>query len=221
MALRLPNSVFIHVPKTGGTWVHSALKAAQVPAQELGCRWHAGYLRDEPFHSCKHNAVNQVDTQGKFSFGFVRHPATYYQSFWCFRMRRGWVETNYFQRTLKNDSFEDFVRGVLSNRPGWVSHLFQGLLEGGGKSVDFIGKQENLVDDLITALHRAGESFDEAAIRNHPPKNVSSGLDEWKQRCVYSASLIREVERVERYAMERFEYPSMVRKHVPVHSVWH
>jgi len=187
------------------------VRACSVPYSLLGCNWHAGYL-DESFHACHHNGIREIDAEGCFTFGFVRHPATYYQSFWCYQMKRGWRRMH----QLQTDSFEKFVCTALEEHPhGWVSGIYRRLLGEEGE-VDFIGKQENLVDDVIAALRLAGESFDEHAVRNHPSKNVSSGLSEWKKRCVYSTTLLREVERLERYAMERFGYSSLVRTSFPL-----
>ncbi len=44
-----------------------------------------------------------------------------------------------------------------------------------GKALDFIGKQENLREDLIRALTLAGETFDKKKIMKVKRVNISSG----------------------------------------------
>lgn len=72
--------------------------------------------------------------------------------------------------------------------------------------LDFIGRYESLVEDLIRALRMAGETFDPALLRSVPPANVSSRLSDWAQRCLYTEELRAAMAESEREAMEIFGY---------------
>ena len=71
---------------------------------------------------------------------------------------------------LGDEDFNTFVRNVINKRPGYVSELFFSYTKSG---IDFIGKTENLVEDLIHVLARQGLEFDESRIQNLGRLNVS------------------------------------------------
>src|SRR5439155_11120636 len=69
MAIVLPQATFLHIPKCGGTWVVRAMAAAGLPMQVIPA-------------GCQHAIAA---TEGRFVFTFVRHPLTWYASFWKYR----------------------------------------------------------------------------------------------------------------------------------------
>ncbi|MEK7563136.1 MAG: sulfotransferase family 2 domain-containing protein [Patescibacteria group bacterium] len=204
MALLLPHSIFFHIPKTGGSWVRSAVSNAGIPVNEIikvPAKKHlsAGTL----MHTCP----TDVHLTDRFRFAFVRHPLTRYQSYWCFRMLHGWDSELQIDRICQNDNFEKFVWAVLTEAPeGWVTRNYCKFLGNDFRFLDFVGRMENLADDLVTALTLAGESFDEQALRATPPLNVSSVLPEWQVRCSYSPDLRAAVCKAEWRVMEHFGY---------------
>jgi hypothetical protein len=66
--------------------------------------------------------------------------------------------------------FNRFVRNVIDKCPGYVSQLYGRYTY---PKVDFIGKQENLRDDLIAVLRMRGLPFDEDYIKNAKEFGVS------------------------------------------------
>jgi hypothetical protein len=69
--------------------------------------------------------------------------------------------------------------------------------------IDFVGRTESLVDDLLDALARAGITVDEAAIRNTEKVNTSpSRID----RPEWDDELRNAVHRLEAPVFERFGY---------------
>ena len=195
MALMLPRSVFYHIPKTGGTWVRQAIKNAGIPTVELG---------DSPDPGVnKHNRFVSVDTMGRFTFAFVRHPLDWYVSFWSYRMRTGWKDEDCLDPYMSKD-FEEFMHGVLRNLPGQLSRRFEKYVGPPPGVLDFVGRQENLAEDLIRAVRSAGEEFDEGKILGTPPVNVSVN------RPGYSSDLLRAVLESEYPAMVRFGYASLL-----------
>ncbi|PIR53287.1 hypothetical protein COU76_01935, partial [Candidatus Peregrinibacteria bacterium CG10_big_fil_rev_8_21_14_0_10_49_10] len=79
MALILPRSAFFHIMKTGGTWVRSVCEKQRLSIEEVGDT-HKAY--------CELPDTELVSS--RFTFAFVRHPCSWYQSFWSWKMRTGW-----------------------------------------------------------------------------------------------------------------------------------
>lgn len=193
--LILQRAVFLHVPKTGGTWVEQALRMAGVEFEQ--------FIVDGD----QHGDLSYSPRPQAFTIAFVRNPLTLYQSYWRFKVDRGWDQRNPFDVECRADSFIDFVAGVVRQHPGWCSQMFEDYVGPPTAPISFIGRFENLADDLVTALRLCGEQFDEAALRSTPPANVSRTpltLCQWRQ------DLITTVAKSEVSAMTRFGYASGV-----------
>ncbi len=186
----LPHSIFFHIPKTGGIWVRKAIENAGIPAVEVGEGTGAAQ---------QHNRYWQVDRAGKFTFAFVRHPLTWYPSFWNYRMLTGWQMTD-LADPFMSLSFEKFVWNVLRHDPGHLSKRYEGRLGPAPSVLDFVGRMENLASDLVKALRLAGEEFDEAKLLQTSRQNVSL------LQPVYSDRLREAVLESERKSLERFGY---------------
>lgn len=191
MALMLPHSIFFHIPKTGGTWVREAIKNAGISTQEVGA--------SPEFIQNKHNRYVRVDRAGKFTFAFVRHPLTWYSSFWSYRMEQGWKQDDPADPFL-GPSFEGFVRRILRGFPGHVSWRYEHYIGPEPGVLDFVGKMENLAADLVKALRLAGEEFDEQKILSTPRQHES------RLRPVYSDRLKDAVLKSEQRGLKRFGY---------------
>lgn len=191
MALMLPKSVFFHVPKTGGMWVRRAIRNAGLPAVELT---HSSIPAAN-----LHNRFSQVDAGGKFTFAFVRNPADWYPSFWCYCMSDGWKNEDQLDPYMSED-FGEFMRRVLRHLPGQLSRRFREYVGPAPGVLDFVGRCESLTEDLVRALRLAGEEFDEEKIRSTPAENVSV------RRPDYAPDLLRAVLESEAEAMIRFGY---------------
>jgi hypothetical protein len=175
MAIVLPQCTFLHNPKCGGTWVISALTAAGIP------------FRIEP-EGFPHEVAA---TEGRFVFTFVRHPLTWYASFWNYRWKCA-VEQQaepfevYLQQAAKRRempiddclvnergvpvSFPAFIEHCLARHSRFVSRCHSEFTD----KAHFVGRFESLVDDLLLALGEAGVTFDPDIIRRTPKVNVSS-----------------------------------------------
>lgn len=204
MALLLPNSMFIQVPKTGTGWVQRALTDAGVkwehtPGQDT---WHAGF-----------DQVKQHLGERTHVFGFVRRPEVWLGSVWSYWMQdhesgrdhaqrhkdAGWsVEAEMMD--LIPCSFQAFVVWSEERSPGWVTRAMLGRLDG----ADWIGRQEDLCEDLIKALRYCGETFDEEAIRRRPPHNVNGQLAMWRERQGWTPTMRAIVDEAEAEMLRRF-----------------
>jgi len=63
------------------------------------------------------------------------------------------------------EDFNKFIAGCVKYHPGFLSKYYDEWL---GIPMDFVGRYENLVSDLLKALLLAGQPHDEGFIRTHP-----------------------------------------------------
>ncbi|TRX02896.1 sulfotransferase family 2 domain-containing protein [Candidatus Methylobacter oryzae] len=189
--LILQNSVFLHYPKTGGTWVRNAIAASGINCDNFAI--------DENIHL----GLKECPYQDKFKFTFVRHPVNLYRSYWQYKMTHGWDEKNPLDINCQSGCFQEFVRRVLDQYPGCYSKSFLDFIGHPDHEIEFIGRNENLVEDLITALRNAGETFDENAIKTFPRQNVSN---QSKFPANYSSQLESEVREAESIIINMFKY---------------
>jgi hypothetical protein len=180
-------AVFLHVPKAGGTWVTDVLKRQGLIRRRFAHE-HAGIDLAMIWLS-RHRWLNTPP----YIFCFVRNPLSWYESFFAFMSdpkidwrewgssasgpARGW-HPNYMLNGCCSSDFNTFVRNVIRKRPGYVTEFFGWYAK---PPIAFVGKQENLADDLIAALRGCKAEFDEDAIRRSAPLNVSAGAHaiEW------------------------------------------
>jgi hypothetical protein len=197
MALILPKSMFLHIPKTGGIWVRNAIKKADIDTFEYG-EQHSHFdellkYRDKQFY------------ENRFIFTFIRHPLSWYQSRWAFRMKHGWQMRHPLDFNCASNNFCEFVKNCIEYKPaGWVSWLYGSFINKVPGEV-FVGKQENLSGDLISALHDAGEIFDEQLITDTDRANVSDMYGKSsKDTAVYTVDLIDKVLDVEKSVINKY-----------------
>lgn len=214
MAELLSNgAVFIHVPKTGGTWVTRAMRHHGLSRGQIGwkhalpehidhvVRYHGlHFLRRWAFRGLTPGALRAA-----FKFVFVRNPVTWYESWWKFRAGN-WdsfrPQPEEPQRPIDdcgNDDFDTFLGNVLDRHPGHLSRMYARYTD----RTDFVGRYERLLPDLLRALAAAGAAADASQIACFPQQNISRarlGLPEWDP--VTLARLIA----AERDAIERYGY---------------
>jgi len=191
-----PRMVFIHVPKTGGTWLTHAVSAAGVavaaPDPEGG--------RSYSPHG--HADLRDTGVTGRVSVAFVRHPLDWWRSYWGHRMRAGWVEDNPVDAAA-HDDFNEFVLRMLDRHAGHFTELvrrFVGLPE---PEVDFVGRYERLTVDAERALRLGGERFHAGVLRAHPRENAN---DYARFPASYRPEVAALLAQAERETIERF-YP--------------
>ncbi|MEQ8822379.1 MAG: sulfotransferase family 2 domain-containing protein [Sumerlaeia bacterium] len=200
MALMLKcGAVFLHVPKTGGSWVTEVLQGCDLVAYEVGAKH--GYLdqvleypkifSQQNFKRClKRGPFWHQEVMQAFKFGIVRHPLKWYESWFKYLGGRWEIHTqnrnnchkwsmNLLIEESADDDFNAFVRKLNERCPGFATRCFDRYF---GPEVNFVGRCENLVDDLISALDLCNASYDEDRIRNWPRVNESpclAGKPKW------------------------------------------
>lgn len=189
-----PRTRFLHIPKTGGTWVSQALPAAGVPVRELA--------RASPGVVAAHAGLAETeDHADRFTFAFVRHPLDWWRSFWGHRMRVGWEPDHVIDSRACSEDFDEFIAQVVEHLPGHLNERFCRYVGPPEAPISFVGRFETLVDDLCAALTAAGERFDEAALRAHRAANVN---DYARFPATYDAGLARELAASEAAVIARF-----------------
>lgn len=166
-SLLTPRTRILHNPKCGGTWVWRALEAAGVDVEVFG---------EKPVPSPKNYHLDLDHTSAyadRFTIAFIRHPLDWWRSMWGYRMRTGWDPNRRVDSVARSDDFNTFVERVVEHFPGYLESQFARYIGPPLQPIEFIGRFETLIDDLVRALNEAGEEFDEPTLRSHPPDNVN------------------------------------------------
>ncbi len=200
MALVTNKSVFLHIPKCCGLFIRHIFKTCKIDHFELG---------DQHSHF-PDIAVNQPPGffDKRFIFSFVRHPLTWYQSRWAFRVKHGWKLQHPLDYHCASNDFAMFVDNLLKYKPdGWFTWECRSFINQCPRPIDFVGRTENLVDDVIKALMLAGESFNPAVVRKCPVVN-DSNIDGRppKYWAPYTEQLAKRVMAVEQEVVHQY-YP--------------
>jgi len=199
MAIISDKFVFLHIPKTGGVWATHALKQV-ADIQMLGDQ---------------HNqfpALLELRPQSwfddRFIFTMIRHPISWYQSRWAFRVKHGWRMEHPLDYHCASNDFHHFVENMLNFKPdGWVSWMYNSYIEQVPGGIDYVARLENGVDDLHTALTKAGvEHKKEQLSRLNRANDSDMGGYPSKHWAKYTEELYDRVIDVESHCINRY-YP--------------
>lgn len=198
MALASNRSLFYHVPKTAGMWIRHAYKVSNIATYEIGdTHSHFPYLfKFKPL-------VYYKDIYG---YVFIRHPLSWIQSRWAFRMRHGWRATHPLDYNCMSNNFHTFVENMLRYRPdGWVTLEYKNYIDGYADAIKFVGRVEYLLGDFKIAMDAAGETINWDILRNMNRIN-DSDMDGLKSKdwAKYTPKLIDRVLGTEQEIIRRF-----------------
>jgi hypothetical protein len=187
MALFLPdqNLLILHIPRTGGTWIKSALSA-------WGVRWEHAHGPGE------HNLPGAYEHPGAARAAFIRHPIPWLESMWrglhqgwpvdrpgsALVRERHWSANRLLGRLAGEREFPLFIKRLLEEQPGFVSRMVEWYVgPPGAPLVNFVGRQEHLDLHLRALLYRygwSGEPTDvpRANIAEHPAPDWNDSFKE-------------------------------------------
>ena len=176
MALLLKNNtVFLHVPKTGGMWVTQLLYDCGLVKRRLmmrhtsidGVLYHAYWgsgrkiIRELMLRKIrKYVNNNYYPNEDTFFFCFVRNPYSWYESWWCYMSGLGWNHwgNNRYKENwhpcvplngLGDDDFNKFIENVIRHAPGFLTNMYNYYTKTFCK---WVGKQENIQKDTLNLL---------------------------------------------------------------------
>jgi len=218
--LTAKNLFFLHMPRTGGTWIEKAITLSGFRSM----RW---LQKKQPKWICLKHAL--LAHANKFErlhinniFSVVRHPIPYYESTWkwikgggCVEKRWSWHPTAVpWQEFCRSDdlTFNDWVFLMLEHHPLWYTRLVEQYMgPAGGEFVDYIGRTETVCDDFLDVVRLYGYEVDEKLeqqIRGMGKQNAKDLSIEW------SADLKARVLSSERLMIDRFYGPETIgRRH--------
>lgn len=150
MGLYLPNSVYIHIPKTGGTTVRKLVESMDLSRGETG---HQAMLPVERQHSPFEWMRGEVGDRQ--AFATVRPTLDWYRSQWMHKTRTGHGSGIISDENFRPD-FGDWVTHVTKDHSGHYGWFLTHMLRG---SHALLVRTDNLFDDLKDALERLGEDF--------------------------------------------------------------
>lgn len=199
VAVNTDNLIFYHIPKTGGTWVKTAMSNAGIEHKKVSIRKYRHPLAPMVFYThATPECIRDGHKRGRLAFCFVRHPVDWYISFWCDQQRVKGHKSKWWLDDLRHLSCGDWTNAILDKYPsGFVSELYGYYVD----QVDFIGKAESLTDDLIHVLEMAGEPCDADKLASTPPANTAGAE---RQRAAVSETTIQRILTCERQVTDRF-----------------
>jgi len=213
--------LFLHIPRTGGTWIKECLYQSGVPMEKWG-RIGEGQYRPQKHTIIPHirrDLLQRVDQV----YSLVRHPIPYYVSVWRFTTRKVEISPERMHNLIfaRKDpaaiseavlrwkpNFEQWLEEMLEEEPGWVTRWFERFVgPPRGEFCHFIGRTETIADDLKRMMTMMGYernwrmSLDKIKQIHHAKNRVR----EVKVPHVWpSEELCRRIENSERVAIRRF-----------------
>lgn len=205
------HSVFLHVPKTAGTYVQQCI-------DEEGLRMSKPKGMERQI-AMKHATLPQLVSmeprfrKASFYAAWVRHPVDWYVSAWRYcvdieRRRPGrrrrmvtWFDWHPFAPLVQrwSDSFEVWINSVTTHLPSYYSQLLEQYVgPAGGEFVDYIGRQETVADDVA-----------ELCGRRFPRGRVNESR---QQKPTVTSAIERAIHDSEREALQRFYSSSYAKR---------
>jgi len=224
MAVILPNSMILHIPKTGGQFVRDVLNHNKIAFYETGRRpcgepGSSQRLFNWGFSShCLPIGAPEFRARRGASLVFVRHPAEWYRSYWAYRIsnKPGRVGANpvLYWRTsdAKNnigkfyaevdekthsDDFGEWIENVLREFPnGAYSQFCKYYISFASE----VGKTENLKGDLTKFLyiHEGIKDLD----FDIPKSNTTKG--DYKSKAIYAPGQKARIEKAEKWIIDNY-----------------
>lgn len=165
------NTAFIHMPRTGGTWVRCAVR------ESMGKQKESGLPKDYGVRTIHHSIKDAKPWLGeRFTFCSIRNPLTYLQSRW---RRRSFPPIEKHYDLANSKSFKEFIdvycdkcpQAILKLYSRFTGYPFDGVIR--PDMVDRIIRLEDQPWALIEVLCRNNEIFDINKILKEPPRHTA------------------------------------------------
>jgi hypothetical protein len=145
-------------------------------------------------------------------FAFVRHPASWYRSrFWQNRYLH-WHRRIRSEGLCRRRSFASYLECSLERRPGYYTRMCQRYTGTEEQPIEFIGRTENLAEDLAAILGMLGAKPNGKVLRR------MSRLNRGKYDRGIVEGHLRRIQEAELLVYRRFGY-SLNHRDPPVYSI--
>ena len=179
-------AAFVHIPKTGGEWVRSAM-LAMFPC----ARYEKRSDKIEPKHSTTSREFI-VGDEIDFHFTIVRDPVDWLKSWWKMMHRSNWAFRDYENwhpfnelHKYRTPTFDATVKKILKNSPGEVSRLFYLYCGENGEKMNFIGRFKFLRADLKKAVRMFSDDANVSICDTLKAENIGNKPKiEWNPKLV-------------------------------------
>ena len=215
--LRDSKAFFLHIPRTGGTWVFDTMNILGVHSK----RWMTLPISLPKNHVLLSHMSPEGMKKVDYIFAFVRNPIAYYESVWKLisigdrgnrfgdrfgteNLRPHWLWHPHMSVTRHyNPDFNRWVEAVLKHEPCWYTRLIESYVgPEGAEFCDFIGRTETLNEDLLNVLEGLGY---EKQIAPHREEILKKGrVHNIDREMDWDPELKRRVEETERLVTARF-----------------
>jgi len=207
-------NIFLHIPKTGGSWVNFVIENSNLDIEKIGYNKHTTYdyiaskLNQSFDKSHIYRRMLPRFSSRKYKyFAVIRNPLTWYESFYKHQKRNNfkiygslgnsyrWHVWSCFSKIRAND-FNLFMDEILEKYPGYLTYLYNTYLLNSGA---YYLKKESLRYDLYKLGKVLNINFDEELIFSSEKKNTSS--DEkilWKKE-IYDKVILYEYSIFKKY----------------------
>jgi hypothetical protein len=130
----------------------------------------------------------------------VRRPYEWLRSYYCYRRFTKDRLKQYPIDQYTYGTYDYYLNRILKEYPnGFATEVFERT----APRMDFVGRTENLVDDLVIMLNQFGEPFDEGKLRETPPKNLAGSLPEYSH-VTADKSMIARIEEADHKVLETY-----------------
>lgn len=160
------------------------------------------------------------------AFAFVRHPFSWYSSWWRYRTPK-WTplgaapvpELLACIDDCNDDYFPSFCEKVMCYQPALVTRLYEWMIGPvGWENVKYVGRYENLHNDLAIILNLLGLDVTPDDLAGIEPFNVSQVYDD--EDLQVTDSLMHRICDIERAAINRWYYGRNNPNHVTNFGPW-
>ncbi|MBI3156008.1 MAG: sulfotransferase family 2 domain-containing protein [Burkholderiales bacterium] len=213
--------VFVHVPKSAGTSITNVLSTLtnycdqEIGGTAFGERIQPAY-RDR-FGLAKHSSANEIrNIMGRplwgryFTFAFVRNPFSRCLSTYHFLRRWEGSMSEFHDQMRAFKTLDEYVMSDIWEHGNGPDQIFRPQIywlrsnQGGQLLTSFVGKVENIAEDLRRILDVVGASWPALKLGDVPRLNQSPGESELAD---LSGRAIQKIQEKYRTDFELFEYP--------------
>lgn len=194
MAILIPNAIGLLIPKCGSQYILTVLEKAEIPYKFIGAS------QIDSKSTIMHSDLNNTEVYDYFTFAFVRHPLSWYQSYWAYRMRMGWTD-DVIDEQCADDNFHKFMEKVIEYYPdGYISSYYERYVGTGDSTISYVGRLERINEDLPIALSLCGNSIE---------NDICVGISKVNKRrweAHYTRTLYKKIASMEESSIKRFGY---------------